>query len=492
MKTKAFLKIIFLCLSLCALLFLNGCAASAAMTDAELKAAEPEVTPVVFPGDLEVLPDVQTLDLSGLQDADVPAALKCLRELPELQSVELGSDADGLSPKSVASFLDAFPEIDFHYQCKLFGKNTTLEETALDLSDASPAEIRKNLDAISCLRSLRVIRLGSENGDAETDWDLLYDLRKAAPETAKLDYDFTVYGKSANLDDRELDLSYIRVLDDGDAALAAARCMRRLELLNMDSCGVPNERMAEIRDALPDTEVVWRINFAVNYTVLTNATKILASAPSWGGRSIYDGELEFLKYCPKIKYLDVGHNETLKDLSFVRYLPDLEVLIIAMNPLGDLSPLADCENLEYLELFYSYITDLSPLANLKNLKHLNVGHCPQLRDISPIYGLELERFYLGHYQYCPVPAEQVDHYRALHPDCEVDNTSWESSEGAWRRGANLQGEKLEWYKQQPYYREDRITYAPRYALLRDQFGYDTLDYSVKWKDPSWRFVSWFL
>ena len=84
----------------------------------------------------------------------------------------------------------------------------------------------------------------------------------------------------------------------------------------------------------------------------------------------------------------------------------------------------------------------------------------------------------------------MDHYRQLHPDCEVDNELWESSEGAWRRAANLEGEALEWYKQQPYYREDRALFAPRYALLRDQMRYDELLYSTKWNDPTWQYVSW--
>jgi len=249
----------------------------------------------------------------------------------------------------------------------------------------------------------------------------------------------------------------------------------------MDSCGVENENMAAIRDALPETEVVWRVDFGGKYTARTNEIRILAS---FGG--VTNADNERLKYFTKLKYLDLGHNEAITDLSFVRYMPDLEVLIIAMNPLGDLTPLADCEKLEYLELFYSNTDDLSPLANVKSLKHLNVGHCYKLTDISPIYGLDLERFYLGTFTFCPVPAEQVDRYRELHPDCEVDNTQWESSEGAWRLGANLQGEALEWYKQQPYYREDRRYYAPRYALLRDQMGYDGLRYSYPWNDPYYK------
>ena len=298
-----------------------------------------------------------------------------------------------------------------------------------------------------------------------------------------------LYGVDFSLEDEELDFSYIKIGDGWRDVLKIAERMPNLKRLVMDSCGVRNEDMAVIRDSLPDTEVVWRINFGLQYTARTDATRILASSPSIGG-NVTNRDLKKFKYFTKLRFLDIGHNEDITDLSFVRYMPDLEVLIIAMNPLGDLTPLADCKKLEYLELFYSRTDDLSPLAGLKNLKHLNVGHCPMLKDISPIYDLELERFFLGPFISCPVPQKQVDHYRELHPDCEVENEYWESSEGAWRRGANLRGEKLEWYKKQPYYSEKRKGYAPRYALLRDQMGYDTLNYSIKSKDPLYRYVSW--
>ena len=299
----------------------------------------------------------------------------------------------------------------------------------------------------------------------------------------------TLYGVEFSLEDEELDISYNKVGDDWPEVLEIAKKMPNLKRLVMDSCGVQNEDMAVIRDALPDTEVVWRINFGLYYTALTDETRILASSPSVGG-NVTDHDVEKFKYFTKMKYLDIGHNETITELSFVRYMPDLEVLIVAMNPLVDLTPLADCKNLEYLELFYTRITDLSPLAELPNLRHLNVGHCPFLKDITAVYDLDLERFYLGSFLSCPVSSEQVDRYRELHPDCEVENTYYESSEGAWRKAANLEGARLEWYKKQPYYSEERKAYAPRYALLRDQMEYDTLNYSIKLHDPSYRYVSW--
>ena len=445
---------------------------------------------VAFPGAVVVEHNVTELDLTGLKDRDVAEAIAALDYLPDLKTVTLGSDRDGLSPESALLFFDARPDLDFSYHCRLLGKDSNLDETKLDLSKTSPRKIRSALSTIACLRNLKVIRLGTDEREDAPSWDDILALREAAP-NARIDYSFTLCDLPFTLEDEEIDVSYIHIMDNGAEVLAAARCMPNLKSLIMDSCGVSNEDMAFIRDSLPDTEVVWRINFGASYSARTNVTRILASSPSVGG-ALGNRDVAVFKYFTKVKYLDIGHNELITDLSFVRYMPDLEVLIIAMNPLGDLTPLADCENLEYLELFYSKTTDLSPLAGLKNLKHLNVGHCPFLKDISPVYDLELERFYLGAFASCPVPPEQVDRYRELHPNCEVDNTLYESSEGAWRRAANLEGEALEWYMQQPYYREDRKAYAPRYALLRDQMGYDGLQYSTKWNDPTYQFVPWFL
>ena len=443
---------------------------------------------VAFPNGAVAENNVHELDLTGLKDADLEEALENLAYLPQLKSVNLGSDEDGLSPAGLMKFQERWPNLEYAYHCRLLGKDSTLDETKLDLTGMTEKKIRAALDAIACMKDLKTIELGSDQEKNAPSWKLIRSLREAAPD-AKLRYRFTLYDVPLTLEDEEVDISYHYVADGWPEVLEIAECMPNLKTLLMDTCAVGNEDMEKIRDALPDTEVVWRINFGGAYTARTNVTRILASAPSVGGE-LGNSDVAVFKYFTKMKYLDIGHNEQITDLSFARYMPDLEVLIIAMNPLGDLSPLAECPKLEYLELFYSMTDDLSPLAGLKNLKHLNVGHCPYLKDISPIYDLDLERFYLGTFASCPVPPEQVDHYRQLHPDCEVDNESWESSEGAWRRAACLEGEELEWYKKQPYYSEERQYYAPRYALLRDQMGYDGLHYSTKWDDPTWKYVGW--
>ena len=529
MKARKLKRVLLPCVMMC--LLLCGCAKKVALSGTTVMGNAQSVTAVVTPEDLELLGGLESLvfadfsgsicyeelmdwavqhplvevrytvdfpggvtaensatelDLTGLKDADAEDAMEKLAFLPQLKSVNLGSEKDGLSPETAITFFNAYPDLKFSYHCKLFGKDSTLDETSLDLTKVSPKEINASLDTISALRNLKKIQLGSDERKDAPTWEEILTLQEAASDAA-IDYSFHIFDLSFNLEDEEVDISYHPVRENWPEILAIAKCMPNLKTLMMDSCGVENEDMATIRDALPETEVVWRINFGATYSARTNVIKILASKPSLGG-TLTDADVEIFKYFTKLKYLDIGHNEDITDLSFVRYLPDLEVLIIAMNPLGDLTPLADCEKLEYLELFYSNTDDLSPLAGIKTLKHLNVGHCPYLTDISPIYDLELDRFYLGRFEDCPVPPEQVDHYRELHPDCEVENTSWESSEGAWRRGRFLEGEALEWFKQQPYYNEERIGYAPRYALLCDQMGYDSLAYTVSWYDPDFKYL----
>ena len=237
----------------------------------------------------------------------------------------------------------------------------------------------------------------------------------------------------------------------------------------MDTCNVSDESMAEIRDEFPQAEVVWRIWFGSTnrYSVRTNVTTILASNPGIGG----DMSKEYttsLKYCTKVRYLDLGHNDKMDDISFISYMPDLEVAILSMARWKDGSYLADCPKLNYLELNTGCISDLTPLSGLTNLKDLNLCYNYALHDISPIYDLDLDRLYLG--ALTPIPLDQVETYRSLHPDCEVNIQTIDPSGGKWRR-TQLNPD----------------VYAPRYERLREEFNYsaDPYCYSYNYNDPKY-------
>ena len=256
-------------------------------------------------------------------------------------------------------------------------------------------------------------------------------------------YTMTAFGLPVGYHTPILDFNHIGMDDEGAEVRELLTYLPNVKKLDMDYCNVSNEAMASIRDDYPDIDVVWRVWFSTVYSVRTDVTKILASA---FGRVMLTPETAYaLRYCTKVKYLDIGHNETLGDCSFVSYMPDLEVLIIALTGMKDITPLADCPHLEFLEIFSNDIRDLTPLKDLKELKHLNICWNTWLTDLSPVYELtQLERLWVG----CKtrIPKAQIDHFRELAPDCDV-NDAVSDPHTDWREGTE------------------------RYELLKKQLGY---------------------
>lgn len=436
------------------------------------QAAHPDVEviyTVTFPDGTTADNSAQSLTLGAISPDDVQLTARLAGYLPALEELDLSGA--GLSPEGAAAIAEALPDVHIIYTCELLGQTVGLDTESLDLRGASAAQLVTAADVMKHLPGLKTVQLGSEL-ENPLDWEPLTALVQGCPQV-DFEYGFTLYGKAFTLLDSELDLNHITVEDGGALAYAAAGCMKNLKVLDMDFCGVSNEEMAVIRDAYPDVNVVWRIWFGDSYSVRTDVEKILASKPSAGGL-VRDRDAEALKYCTKVKYLDVGHNEILTDISFVSYMPELEVAVLAMNNIADLSPLASCKKLEYLEIqTNARITDLSPLASCTELEHLNIANCRNFSDITPLFGLnKLKRLWLG----CsaPVPQEQIEKFAALHPDCELNTTVWSdpTSEG-WRV------DHVDPYTNQVYYDE-------RYEKLIEQFGYLEGDYSFASKDPKYK------
>ena len=289
---------------------------------------------------------------------------------------------------------------------------------------------------------------------------------------------FTVYGCTFNINDTYVDLNGVEVTDNGEAIASMLPFMPNVETLDMDSCGVDDEHMAAIRDANPSVNVVWRIWFGTggNYSVRTDVEMILASNSGGDvtpGGYITREDCKRLCYCTKVRFLDIGHTESLPSIEFVQYMPDLEVAILSMATWCDASPLAYCTKLEYAELCTTGINDLTPLASCTSLKHLNICNCFALRDLSPIYDLDLTRLWIG--MYTPIPEEQAAEYAALHPDCKVNTDSPDPTMNGWRT-----------------YWDSELgmdVYDPRYELLRQQFGYAGVSgspYSYYTNDPLYK------
>ncbi|MBO5555637.1 MAG: leucine-rich repeat domain-containing protein [Oscillospiraceae bacterium] len=427
-------------------------------------AAHPDVEvlyTVTLPDGSVVDNHAAALDLTGMTEAQVEETLPLLAFLPDVKRVELGADREASTVRAYQSILG----LEVPYSVRIQGRELDMNTRELDLSEATDKDVAKLLPWLPSMPQLQHVELGSgDAADSRISWANIKATEEAAPQ-AVFDYAFTLFGQDHTLQDTVMNYSHVTMEDEGALMQSVALCMPQLQTLDMDTCGVSDEAMAQIRDSLPNTEVIWRIWFGDFYTARTNVEMLLASNPGRGG-NLYKSNTESLKYLTRLKYLDLGHDDTLDDISFIRYMPDLEVAIFAMNCWWDTRPLADCPKLEYLELQTGAITDLRPLAGLKNLRHLNICYNFSLHDITPLYDLDLERLWIG--LFSPVDQEQIQEFKRRHPNCEVNTTTVDPTEEGWR--------SIGWD-------EFGAVLDTRYALLRRQFRYDEKAYAYCDNDP---------
>lgn len=347
-----------------------------------------------------------------------------------------------------------------------------LNHEEIDLTDASQEEIEafvKQAPEISGLKNLKLPRSAAE--DPAVPWETILMLEKNN-DGIEIEYQFTVHKYRFDINDTVLNLNHIKFDDEGELAVKIAKCMPNLEIIDMDSCGVSDERIDEIRNMFPDIKVVWRVFFGKAYSARTDAERLMISNPSKNNfNDLCDETLHGLYYCHDVKYLDIGHLSNVRDVGYVANMPDLEVLIIAMTAIKNIDAIQNCKNLNYLEFQTSAACDLRPLANLTNLKDLNICYDFALRDIRPLYGLNLDRLWIG--SLTPIPRDQIEHYQELHPDCVINTTTINPTEEEWR--VLKSG-----YNGQP---------APRYAqLYREmEYGSNPLCYSYNENDRKYAY-----
>jgi len=381
-----------------------------------------------------------------------------LAQLPALRAADFSGSAD---EEEIARWAAAHPEVESYFTLTM-PDGTVLDSgsRSYDMSALSPAECEALAPKLALLPGLRNVRLGAEGG--AQSWESLKRLRALLPGPA-FKYSFKLYGKECDLADMSVNLSHVPVDDNGAALRNVIPLMTALNYVDMDSCGVSNQEMEKLRADFPEIKFVWRVWFGEKYSVRTDVQRILASKPSAGGM-LYPSDGEALACCHDVVFLDLGHNQQLTDISFVKGMPKLEVAILGMCGWSDATPLASCPELEYLEMFSTECTDLKPLAGLTNLKHLNIACIYNLEDISPLYGLtQLQRLYLGSMN--RVPWEQCEEFQKRVPNCEFDTSVYDDPTGGhWRWDG--EGNQVD-----------------RYYLLRVQFDqYSDEAYSFTWND----------
>ena len=259
----------------------------------------------------------------------------------------------------------------------------------------------------------------------------LLTIREAMPEGAEFHFT-TKWGSVTFSDDvEELDLREKKNSVTLKELEAIIQICPNIKVIDNSKCtSLSNKVMVPLMEKYPDIRFEWVVDLGKGYHVSTRATAYSTFKHANSGNALVSSDLEALKYCPRLKALDLGHHK-LTTLDFLKYVPDLELLIIGQSYVKDLTPVGGLKHLQYAELFLNKVEDISPLANCTELLDLNLT-ATQITDLSPLDNITtLERLWVNSCK--KLPKESVEHFKELHPNCEVDyKPSHAATVDGWR------------------------------------------------------------
>ena len=181
----------------------------------------------------------------------------------------------------------------------------------------------------------------------------------------------------------------------------------------------------------PGLQVVWTAHIG-EVAWRTDEIKFCQNVHGLDPRCSDERLMEQLRYYPRMRALDFGHcHDVISEALWLRYTPELEILILADCRLTDLTPVGELTKLTYLELHDNYtLEDIAPLANLTELRDLNLS-MTKVSDLSPLYACsKLERLWLN---CCDnITEEEIAAFQAVVPGCEVKRERALATQSGWR------------------------------------------------------------
>ncbi len=354
----------------------------------------------------------------GLCDYDTLA--QNLSYLPAIETVSLPRTT--YSAQEIVALQGLYPDIAWDYTMILLGQELTAETTELNLSVLESERVPEVAGKLSLFPNIAKVELMDGAGQSQLSIADVKALQEGAPNTL-FHYTFELFGKQVATTDERIEFVNQTIGNEGEAELRSALdILQGCSYLLLDDCGFDNEVLAKVRDDYPNTEVVWRIH-VWQRSWLTDTDTI---------RAVYhvdDNNCEPFKYCTKTKYVDMGHNEELTDISFISYMPDLEIVILSGSPITDLTPFANATKLVFLELAYcGHIEDVTPLKGCTSLANINLSYT-KVSDISALYELPLE-------QLCAVKSKikwaSWEKILEVRPDCAIRYDGSQPYGTGWR------------------------------------------------------------
>ena len=265
------------------------------------------------------------------------------------------------------------------------------------------------------------------------DWPLK-QIRKYAeelPEGTVLAGQFTLLGQTWDIGAEEIDLDTAKGNLKREDLESLAAFMPNLKKVSLKThTELMNNDIIPIVDAHPEITFVWTLRLR-KYKIPTDVTAFSTKASDADEPYLRSSDCQLLKYVPGLRALDLGHQGSITDLSFLDYFPELRILILVDNRISDITPIGRLEHLQYLELFINpMIKDLSPLANCTELLDLNLSYTG-FKSLQPLEACtKLERFWCV---FTKLTKAEKEAFIQAHPNCEtlfLDEGG--STHGTWR------------------------------------------------------------
>ena len=212
-----------------------------------------------------------------------------------------------------------------------------------------------------------------------------------------------------------------------------------LKKVDMFATQVSEAQVNKLVGALPDVEFGWTLQlmkYKNKHIVRTDARYFSTNHGVCPNHN--DRDFTLIGYCRDLLALDLGHNY-ITDLSFLRNMPHLRVLILGENQkLKNLEPIGELQDLEYLELFTCAFRDITPLTKLPRLMDLNLCN-NAVTDWRPLKEMkQLKRLWVSGLKIRTsgsnsrkMTREERDELQAALPDTEIMFTGDPVANG-WR------------------------------------------------------------
>ena len=289
--------------------------------------------------------------------------------------------------------------------------------TEWTITDESAEEIL----ALAELTSLEHI-----DATASSEYDALLQLREALPDCS-IDWEYVFQGERLSSHTTALSVTDMSGLED------ALRCLPELEEVDLLEAKATREDLDRFYEIRPDVFYLWVFRWGP-YKVRTDIPVFSSLQPI--GFVPHDENFysTIIKYCTKLRALDLGHNR-FGDISPIGRMKDLQILILADDHLTDASCLSNLHELTFLELFLDdELEDFSFLNEMPKLRDLNLCYCKHLTSLEFLDNMpELENLLV---KYTGLDSEYYNSWKEKRP--EVRMVLWdgdiESTGSGWRDG----------------------------------------------------------